>query len=624
MKLSLGILLMVVAVFIVSLGNLFIQSRHIVRQEAQERASSVLNTTMQRFYQHMSTVETATNVNDWLICEHLHPDSLLALSRRVVLFNSHVDGCSISTEPEVFPQYGRYFSAYTVREQDTINTVVEEQYEYFEKIWYKTPRILRKPCWVVYYDEADSLSLTLDGMIASYSKPIYNDDDRFVAVISTDLSLRRLSEIINAEQPYPHSYYMMTGQDGHFIVHPDTTKLFVKTIFDDADPHRNADLISLGHQMISGEQGSMRVRIDGAPCLVCFQPVKGTSWSLAIVCPDNDILKGYHRLVYILIPLIIIGLLVILAFCRKGVAHAIRPLNLLAEQSKLIAAGNYDEHPIQHTQRLDAIGKLQNSFATMQESLSRHVSDISHVASETAERNEELAQAILLAEESDRQKSVFIQNMTHQIRTPLNIIMGFAQVLRDTKAHLPEEEVRTIADMMRHNGHLLSRMVSMLFDSSDSGRSVELNNQKQELVSCNAIARESIAYTHLHFPHLNVNFETTLPDTFCIQTSHIYLMRSLCELLYNSAKYSDGQHVTLRIEEGENVVRFVFQDTGPGIPKANHEQMFKPFTKANDLSEGLGLGLPLAKRHIDTMGGVFMLDTTYSDGCRFIIELPKK
>ena len=215
-KLSLGIFLMAMPVLLVSLGIQYEQSRNMVKREAEEHANSVLNTTMQRISRFMNIVETATDVNDWEVTEHLDPDSLLAYSRFIVTLNGHVDGCSISTEPNTFPKFGRHFSAYTVRETDTITTVIEEEYDYFEKIWYKTPHMLGKPCWVAYYDESDSLSLTLDGMIASYSKPLYKqvrteggkERREFAGVISTDLSLMRLSKVImsiDSLLPYPNS-----------------------------------------------------------------------------------------------------------------------------------------------------------------------------------------------------------------------------------------------------------------------------------------------------------------------------------------------------------------------------------------------------------------------------------
>jgi len=620
-KLSVGIILFAVPVFLVSLGFLFQQSRKMVRREATERANSTLNATLQRLNRHLMAVETATNVSDWQVPEYLDPDTLLAVSRRVVRLNPHIDGCSISAEPYVFPKYGRYFSAYSVREGDSITTVIEKQYEYFEKIWYKKPRELRKACWVDFFDEIDSLELTIAGRIASYGKPLYNDSGKLVAIISTDLSLQHLSKLVTAEKPYPNSYFAMLGEDGTYFIHPDTAKLFKQTIFTDQDAGSQADLIALGHEMTSGRRGSVQVNINGEPCLVCYQPIRGTAWSLALICPDSDILRGYHQLTYILIPLLIFGLVVIFLLISHVVGHSIRPLNRLLEQTQNIAGGNYEVH-IPQSPRKDVVGRLQNSFATMLQSLNFHMGSIRYMADQTKKRNEELVKATKIAEEADRQKTTFMQNMTHQIRTPLNIIMGFAQVIRDTQGQLPEEEMRSVTEMMDHNAKTLNRMVLMLFDSSDSGLNEELNSHKDEVVPVNDVVRESIAFTHEHFPNLPVKFETELPDSFCIRTSRLYLMRSLRELLYNSAKYSDGQHVSVRITSTDTTVRFVFEDTGPGISEDYYDYIFVLFTKVNDLSEGLGLGLPLAKRHVVNLGGDLIFDPDYHDGCRFMIELP--
>ena len=363
-KLSLSILLLAIPIFVLSLGILFVQSRNIIKKEAMEHAKSLLNTTMQRLDRNMMAVETATDIYDWEITENLQPDSLLALTRRVVTRNPHVDGCSISMEPDVFPQIGRYFSVYTVRETDTITSVIEQEYEYFEKIWYKTPHNLNKPCWVTYFDESDSLELTISGLIASYGKPIYSSDNQFIGVISSDISLIRLSKYITAEKPYPNSYFMMLGKEGHYFIHPDSTKLFTHTIFDDVDPREQADLIALGHEMTAGNQGSMAVVIDGTPCQVCYQPMHGTEWSLAIVCPESDILNDYHALANIIALLIALGLLLILIFCHRVVAHAIRPINQLLTKTQTIASGNYEVH-IPKSNRNDVVGRLQNSFATM-------------------------------------------------------------------------------------------------------------------------------------------------------------------------------------------------------------------------------------------------------------------
>ena len=621
-KLSLGILIMAIGIFATSLGVLFTQSRSFIRTEALGRASNVLNTTMQHITRNLMIIENATNSYTWMIEQSFKPESLLDYSGRVVRLNPLIDGCSISAEPDMFKQHGRYFSAYTVREPDTVKTVVEEEYEYFQKIWYKTPCELKRGCWVVYTDEADSLKLTLDGMIASYAKPLFGADSTIVGVISTDLSLLRLSRLISEERPYPNSYFAMIDDQGRYIIHPDSTRLFTQTIYTNADPRENSDIIALGHQMTAGKKGHMAVNIDGSPCLVCYQPVPGTNWTMAIICPDSDVLAGYNRLTSIVVPLFIIGLLVIILLCHKAVKHTIRPLTQLLEKTQDIAAGNMEVH-IAKSQRTDVIGRLQNSFATMLPALNFHMGSVRYTTEQAQLCNDEQEKATRLVMEAEKQKTRFIQNVSHQIRTPLNIIMGFAQVLSDTNPDmLSDEEMKSITDTMNHNAKLLNRMVLMLFDSSDTGLSQELSAHQQDIVSCNDLANEAISYIKMNYPALHVAFQTDVDDDFCIQTNHMYLMRALRELLYNSAKYSDGQNIRLHVTRNDHVVRFTVEDTGKKISDQETEDIFKFFTKADDLSEGLGLGLPLAKRHAQNLGGKLILDTDYHDGCRFVIEIP--
>ena len=621
-KLSLGILLMTVTIFVVSLGVLFTQSRHIIRTEAVGRTKAVLNTTMQHIVRNLMTIENATNTCSWMIEQQFQPEQILDFTSRIVRLNPHIDGCSISAEPNMFKKYGRYFSAYTVRETDTIATVIEEEYEYFQKVWYKTPRNLESGCWVVYTDEVDSLKLTLDGMIASYGKPLYSADSSMVGIISTDLSLLRLSKVMSEVRPYPNSYFMMIDDEGRYFIHPDSTRLFTQTIFTNVDPRKQYDIIALGHEMTSGKQGQMVVNVDGAPCVVCYQPVLGTKWSLAIVCPDSDVLAGYYRMTYIVVPLLVIGLLVFLLLCHRAVTVSIRPLNQLLDKTQTIASGNMEVY-IPKSQRLDVIGRLQNSFATMFRYLNFHIGSVRYTTEQTKLRNEELEQATRMAKEADKQKTIFIQNVSHQIRTPLNIIMGFSQVLSDAgKEKLSDEEMKSITDMMDHNSKHLKRMLQMLFDSSDTGLSEELNSQKHDLILCNDVAREAIENTNLYYPNLQISFQSELADDFCIKGNRLYLMRALRELLYNSAKYSDGQHVSLHITPTDCNIQYIVEDTGKNINEADRETIFKFFTKVDDLTEGLGLGLPLAKRHAQNLGGDLILDTSYQEGCRFIIEVP--
>ena len=623
-RLAIVILVLAAPLFITTIGALFLEARQVIRHKAVGRAKSALNASMQRLDRNLLAVQTATEAYSWVLEEQLHPDSFLTLSHKVVTLNPHIDGCSVSAEPYLFPEKGRHYSVYTVREPDSVRTVVEEEYEYFQKTWYKLPYDLNEPCWEIFFDEADSLELTIDGMLASYGKPLHNAKNEIVGVISTDLSLLKLTKIINEERPYPNSYFMMLDSDGRYVVHPDSTRLFAKTIFDDADPRTQQDLIALGYQMTAGKEGGMPIYIDGKGYLVCYQPVPGTDWSLAIVCPDNDILKNYYMLSNIVIPLLIIGLLIIVLLCYRAVSQAFGSIRQLLLKTRMIAEGNMEVF-IGHSNRIDDVGRLQNSFAAMLQALQFHIGIVRYITEKLQQRNKELEEATKRAQEANQQKTTFIQNVSHQIRTPLNIVMGFSQVLHDAikqREVLPDEEMKSVTSTMDHQAKLLYRLVTMLFDSSDTGFSEELRTHQFDIVKCNDVAREAIEYLKEHYPEAETEFVSEVADDFSLQTSQLYLLRCLRELLYNSAKYSDGKHILLQITTTGHTIRYVVEDKGKGIPEADRDLMFKFFTKVDDLSEGLGLGLPLAKRHALNLGGDLWLDDTYHEGCRFILEIP--
>ena len=499
-KLGVSILLLSILVFVASLGVMFVQSRLMLRKKATERIVCVLDNTVQRVRTCMNRVETATNSNGWMALEYLNPDSLLTISRHVVSVNPHVNGCSITTEPDVFPELGP-FSVYSIKEGDSVVTVREAAYDYYNQVWYKLPKTQARPCWTDPFNDYNDNSLYTKNIIASYCKPLYSDDGRFLGVISTDLSFKHLKETIADKQPYPNTYFALVNSEGRYIIHPDSTKEFNKTIFEDLNAETQPDLVALGHEMTTGGKGNMRVTVNGTSCLVCYQPIPDTKWCLALVIPDREILQTYYRLAYVIVSLIVIGLIIILLITWKIVDQSIKPLSQLLAQSQIIAQGNYDEQ-ISHTERRDAVGRLQNSFATMQESLSRHVTDISHAAEEAGLRNEELVKATKMAEEADRQKTI-------------------------CNGEIPHDEVKKIVDMMDHNAKTLSRMLLMLYDSSDAGASVELQIHTDEMVSCNEVANESINYTREHFPEINVRLESDLPDAYRLRTNRLYLMRTL-------------------------------------------------------------------------------------------------
>ena len=420
-----------------------------------------------------------------------------------------------------------------------------------------------------------------------YSRALRPDGDAVKGIVTAGLPIKRLKTIIKqAEQPFPVCEFLLLEND---------------QTFDTEDAH------------------------------VFYDELPDTDWTLALICPDSEFEKSYRQLAHIAYFLFIGGLLLILIICYLLTRHTIKPLHKLLTHTKNIVSGQYAE-VIPRSNHKDAIGRLQNSVVVMQQSLLEHVDSIRKTGEETKKHNEELARAQMLAEEGVQKKAIFIQNVSHQMRTPLNIVMGFADVLGESLAAqqdsasqslLQDAELADITETMTHNAIHLRRMVQMLYDSSEYGTSQELFSGKSEYVTINNIAQECIEYTRERFPKTTINFESNIPPRAVVKTNHLYLMRTLRELLFNAAKYSDGQHIMLRISETISTIRFTVEDVGPGIPSDTLGMIFKPFGKVDDLSEGLGLGLPLAKRHALSLGGDLTYDVDYHDGCRFILEVPK-
>ena len=631
-RLSLGITLLAVPIFIGTLGILFLQSRRLIRLEAMERTNSILNKTMLDVRHFMNSIEVSTDANAWLLEENLTSDSIESISRRIMKMNPNILSFSVSTEPEVLPQFGPHFSIYTVRDAHTINSYRETEYAYYDKLWYKTA-LKGEPCWVEPFGEHTEGTIDYHEAVASYCRPLHTADGKIAGVISADFSFSLLAKAINeAEHPYPDMYFILVGKDGRFFIHPDETKLFRKTIFSDTDPHENTDIIALGHELANGKQGTRHATIDGQFCHVSFRPVPGTDWSLALVCPDSEILTDYNLLAYVVGLIIIIGLMLILWLTQKVVRQTTSPVINLLNITQQITEGNYDE-TIPYSNEPDTFGKLQNSFAKMQESLHEHMRDIEETTKQLRLHNRKQEDAIDQVESAAKEKESFIRHISHQVRTPLNIIMGYASVIYEsvkarhiepeTPNQFEEDNLNEIRGALLNNAVILKRMVLMLYDSSESGASAEKKCKRTSEISCNQIARESISYVKVHNPGVRIRFETTVSDSVFILTNQVYLTRTIRELIYNAVKHSDKKHIQMRVVDTQEQMLFIVEDTGPGLSKDAVQMIEKPFTKMNEESEGLGLGLPLCKRHAMTLGGDLVLDTSYTDGCRFILELPK-
>lgn len=475
MSLRLGIVIVfiVTVVFVLLFDFLFYRAKSFIQRAAIQRASQLLDNTAERINGIIDETETVTNFMAQTTPHHLTPDSLLAFSRRTVAENSFLAGFAISMEPNYFPEMGRYFSAYSLRHNmsadkeagipDSITTVREGPFEYFDAVWYKTPRTLGKSCWIEAFDDYNEGTLSSPDILTSYCCPMRDASGQYIGSMTASLTLKWLSEIISPLKPYPNSSAIMMGRTGTYLVHPDTAKIYRESIFSDPDPRVRSEIEAMGRDMLAGHSGVMQTIVDDNPAFILYRPLERTGWSIAIVCPESDIYARYNSLLTTVWIIVGIGLLLLMLFCYLIVRRAIQPLSQLDLAAHRIAGGQFDA-PLSESPRRDSIGRLNNSFVSMQQSLAESVANIQHVNAELEQQNEELTRAYQLKLETNRQKTIFIQDMYHQIRTPLNIISGFTQVLSENLRMLPADEVADITTRIKESAADISRLTKELSD----------------------------------------------------------------------------------------------------------------------------------------------------------------
>ena len=234
----------------------------------------------------------------------------------------------------------------------------------------------------------------------------------------------------------------------------------------------------------------------------------------------------------------------------------------------------------------------------------------------------ELKKAYNQALESDKMKTAFIQNISHEVRTPLNIISGFSQVIANPELDANIEERREIARMTQKNARLITSLIDEMLLVSLNESSEEA--KKENHVEINTLMREVMKEAEGNIStKTTIQYDTTLADNFTILSNEYMLKIIINALVDNAVKNTPEGAIVLKASKpSDNELALTVEDTGCGIPANEAEHIFERFVKLDTFKEGIGLGLPLCRMLIEKLGGGVRLDTAYTKGARFIVTLP--
>ena len=240
-------------------------------------------------------------------------------------------------------------------------------------------------------------------------------------------------------------------------------------------------------------------------------------------------------------------------------------------------------------------------------------------------KNQELKAAYKRAAAADEMKSEFIRNVSHEVRTPLNIINGFSQVLAEMGPDMGDKERSVVAKNISHSAYQITSLVNkMLAIANDSTKDLMAQAAETDgiAICCKAIENMPVVDAE----KVKVKMDDQTNGDVMLYTNGDSLLLMLSYILENAVKFTEKGHIILKVrtekQKGRKMMLFSVEDTGCGIPSDKVGTIFQRWVKVDEFTEGLGLGLAYCWESAQKLGGALTLDQTSEAGTTFTLSLP--
>ena len=343
--------------------------------------------------------------------------------------------------------------------------------------------------------------------------------------------------------------------------------------------------------------------LDGTEYFYALKQMENAQWTLAFLVPAEYVAVNTQKLVNIVMVIIIVIAMVfsvITVFVGWFLLRQKQQQELRAEKEANLRLEQYNIH-------------------------------LTQVNDELRQAQDAAAEALQSAERASKAKTDFLSNMSHDIRTPMNAIIGITTLMKN-ELHQPEKLAEHL-DKLETSGQLLLGIINNILDMSriESGKTtlnVEKMNLPQQVSQLDSIIRQQAGQRRQTFTvNTHLQHENVLADPN-------RLNQVLMNILSNAVKYTPkGGHIRLEVEElprNEHFARyrFVVQDDGIGMSEAFQKTLFDPFTReeksGTNKVQGTGLGMAITKSIVDLMGGSISVESAPGRGTRFevVLEFP--
>jgi len=357
-------------------------------------------------------------------------------------------------------------------------------------------------------------------------------------------------------------------------------------------------------------------------------------WSVAVSVPMSEVLKRSDAIRNHVMLVFALGIALIALLVYFVTRNLTEPILKLAGVAKQVGEGRFTVD-IPESGNSGEVRILSMAFKTMAGQINELISKLTNYSEELERKNENLKELneVLVeardqAEAANRAKSMFLSNMSHEMRTPLNAIMGMTAIGQKTKEDGKKDD--SFHKIEEASAHLLSLINDVLDMSKMEANKLELS---PATFNFNTMIEGAISLVDTQLKDkeqtLNVNVDSNIPETLIGDTFR--LSQVMVNLLSNAVKFTGDQgRIALRtfVKEAVNntyTLQFEISDTGIGIGAEQQTKLFSMFEQAdNSMSRsfgGAGLGLALCKRIVEAMGGEIWVASETDKGSTFFFTV---
>ena len=296
-----GVLLVIVALLTLEATSLiqYYFSQQGIKEESTARARGQLESSSNKIMDIVNQTEAAVRNSVWIAQWCLNvPDSLIRVAQRVVEDNPVVVGSTVAVVPGYLKDHP-LFSPYVCEGPDGLEfkTLATEEYDYPSQEWFVKPLELQEGYWSEpYVDEGGGNIL-----MTTYSLPIRDQEGEIAAILTADISLEWLTQMVGNIQVYPHAYSMILSREGQVVVSP---------VNNEDSEHIAREVIKANLQ--TGADGEFSVRKRALSNLVFYTPIEHTGWIMSIVIPESVIYAGIRRIALMVGLLQVLGIMMII------------------------------------------------------------------------------------------------------------------------------------------------------------------------------------------------------------------------------------------------------------------------------------------------------------------------